>query len=76
MKQCARYIQALVAIHNYIIWHERDADFYRNTTPKIDPSELIVPNEEAYEGRPTYEKLFGTYYANATFADEDDDTTY
>ena len=39
-----------------------------------------MPNEEAYEGRPTYEKLYGTYYENATYDDdelddEDDDTT-
>ncbi len=29
MKQCARYIQALVALHNYIVRNERDVDFYR-----------------------------------------------
>ena len=29
MKKCARYIQALVALHNYIVRHERDVDFYR-----------------------------------------------
>ena len=29
MKQCARYIQGLVALHNFIIKKERDADVYR-----------------------------------------------